>query len=98
MVFQETGEYAVQTQDVLEAHRQIIKHKLHMDTVDENISNLCGSYDKFLSYCNAVDFIDILQRVKTAFIVNKSANKVYQMPHQFVVIGRIMTAFEVRFS
>ena len=83
-------------QDVLEAHKAIMKYKLSMDE-DENsiISNLCAAYNTFLSHCNAVDFADVLQRVKTCVIVDSNVKDMLQISHQFVVIGKPKTQLEV---
>ena len=80
----------MQMQDVLETHQKIMKCKLSLEDDNEAISKLCAAYNKFLSYCNTVDFADILQRVKTCFIVDK-----FQISHQFVVVGKPKMQLEV---
>ena len=93
---QETGEFTVQMQDVLETHQSIMKCKLSLEDDNEAISKLCSAYNnKFLSYCNAVDFADVLQRVKTCFIVDSDAKDNFQTSHQFVVAGKPKTQLEV---
>ena len=86
----------MQMQDVLETHQNIMKCKLSLEDDNEtNISKLCAAYNKFLSYCNAVDFVDVLQRVKTCFIVDSDAKYKFQISHQFVVVGKPKTQLEV---
>ena len=85
----------MQMQDVLETHQKIMKCKLSLEDDNEEISKLCAAYNKFLSHCNAVDFADILQRVKTCFIVDSDAKDKFQISHQFVVVGKPKTQLEV---
>lgn len=86
----------MQLQDVLETHQNIMKCKLLMEDDDvETISKLCAAYNKFLSQCNAVDFADVLQRVKTCFIVDSNAKDTFQTSYQFVVVGKPKTQLEV---
>ena len=92
---QETGQFTVQLQDVFETHKNIMKFKISMDEGNEKISKLCAAYNKFLSHCNAVDFADVLQRVKTTFIVDSSVKDNFQTSHQFVVVGTPNTQLEV---
>ncbi|XP_015762098.1 PREDICTED: PCNA-interacting partner-like [Acropora digitifera] len=91
---QEKGEFTVQSKDVLEAHQNVMKYKLAMEDGDEEIARLCSEYNKFLSYCNAVDFVDILQRVKTCFIVDTDAKNNFQTLQQLVVVGKPNTQLE----
>mgnify|MGYP000338532322 FL=1 len=72
-----------------------MKYKLAMEDGDEEIARLCSEYNKFLSYCNAVDFVDILQRVKTCFIVDTDAKNNFQTLQQLVVVGKPNTQLEV---
>lgn len=94
---QETGEFAVKTQDVLEAHKAIMKCKLSLDedSNDTTVTKLCAVYNKFLLHCNAIDFVDVLQRVKTCFIVDSNVRDMFQTSHQFVVLGKPSTELEV---
>lgn len=83
-------------QDVLDTHKAIMKCKLSMDDDEDNkITKLCTAYNKFLSHCNAVDFADVLQRVKTCFIVDSNVKDLFQASHQFVVLGKPKTELEV---
>lgn len=86
-------------QDVLDTHKAITKSKLSMDDDDDDddgtITKLCTAYNKFLSHCNAVDFVDVLQRVKTYFIVDSNLKDMFQTSHQFVVLGKPKTDLEV---
>lgn len=84
-------------QDVLDTHKAITKSKLSMDDDDDDgtITKLCTAYNKFLSHCNAVDFVDVLQRVKTYFIVHSNLKDMFQTSHQFVVLGKPKTDLEV---
>ena len=92
----ETGEFTVKMQDVLDTHKAITKCKLSMDDDDDDtITKLRTAYNKFLSHCNAVDFVDVLQRVKTYFIVDSNLKDMFQTSHQFVVIGKPKTDLEV---
>lgn len=91
----EKGEFSVKLQDVFEAHKSIMKNKITMD--DDNESpKLVAAYNKFLSHCNAVDFADILQRVKTTFIVDSDVKDKFQTSYQFVAVGNPKTQLEVR--
>lgn len=94
---QETGEFAVKMQDVLEAHKAIMKCKLSLDedSNDTTVTKLCAVYNKFLLHCNAIDFADVLQRVKTCFIVDSNVRDMIQTSHQFVVLGKPNTELEV---
>jgi len=92
----------VKMQDVLDTHKAITKSKLSMDDDDDDndddddtITKLCTAYNKFLSHCNAVDFVDVLQRVKTYFIVDSNVKDMFQTSHQFVVLGKPKTNLEV---
>ena len=92
----ETGEFTVKMQDVLDTHKAITKCKLSMDDDDnDTITKLCTAYNKFLSHCNAVDFVDVLQRVKTYFIVDSNLKDMFQTSHQFVVLGKPKSDLEV---
>ena len=84
-------------QDVLDAHKAIKKSKLSMDDDDDDdkVTKLCTAYNKFLSHCNAVDFVDVLQRVKAYFIVDSNLKDMFQTCHQFVVVGKPKTELEV---
>lgn len=83
-------------QDVLEAHKAIMKYKLSLDEDEENtVTKLCAAYNKFLLHCNAVDFVDVLQRVKTCFIVDSDVRDMLQNSRQFVIIGKPKTELEV---
>lgn len=84
-------------QDVLDAHKTIMKSKLSMDDDDDGdtITKLCTAYNKFLSHCNAVDFADVFQRVKTYFIVDSNLKDMFQTSHQFVLFGKPKTELEV---
>jgi len=84
-------------QDVLEAHKAIMKSKLSMDDDDDDntFTKICTTYNKFLSHCNAVDFADVLQRVKAYFIVDSNLKDMFQTCHQFVVFGKPRTELEV---
>ena len=83
-------------QDVLDTHKAIMKCKLSMDDNDnDEVTKLCTAYNKFLSHCNAVDFADVLQRVKTCFIVDNNVKDMFQTSHQFVVLGKPKTELEV---
>ena len=83
-------------QDVLDTHKAIMKCKLSMDDNDNDaVTKLCTAYNKFLSHCNAVDFADVLQRVKTCFIVDNNVKDMFQTSHQFVVLGKPKTELEV---
>ena len=92
---QEKGEFSVKLQDVFEAHKSIMKNKITMDDDNES-SKLVAAYNKFLSNCNAVDFADILQRVKTTFIVDSDVKDKFQTLYQFVAVGNPKTQLEVR--
>ena len=84
-------------QDVLDTHKAITKRKLSMDDDDNDpVTKLCTAYDKFLSHCNSVDFADVLQRVKTYFIMDSNLKDIFQTSHQFVVFGKPKTELEVR--
>ena len=72
-----------------------MKYKLAMEDGDEGTARLCSEYNKFLSYCNAIDFVDLLQRVKTCFIMDTDAKNNFQTLQQFVVIGKPNTQLEV---
>lgn len=91
----ERGEFSVKLQDVFEAHKSIMKNKITMDDDNES-SKLVAAYNKFLSNCNAVDFADILQRVKTTFIVDSDVKDKFQTSYQFVAVGNPKTQLEVR--
>ena len=91
----EKGEFSVKLQNVFEAHKSIMKNKITID--DDNESpKLVAAYNKFLSHCNAVDFADILQRVKTTFIVDSDVKDKFQTSYQFVAVGNPKTQLEVR--
>ena len=96
LFFKETGEFAVKMHDVLEAHEEIMKYKLSMDEEENSISKLCTAYNKFLLYCNSVDFSDVFQRVKTCFIMDSNVKDMLQISQQFVVTGKPKTQLEVR--
>ena len=81
-------------QEVLDTHKAIMKCKLSMDD-DDTVTKLCTAYNKFLSHCNAVDFADVLQRVKTYFIVDSNLKDMFQTSHQYVVLGKPETELEV---
>lgn len=91
----EKGEFSVKLQNVFEAHKSIMKNKITMDDDNES-SKLVAAYNKFLSHCNAVDFADILQRVKTTFIVDSDVKDKFQTSYQFVAVGNPKTQLEVR--
>ncbi|XP_068747987.1 PCNA-interacting partner-like isoform X1 [Montipora capricornis] len=91
---QEKGEFTVQPKDVLETHQNIVKYKLSMEDGSGETAKLCSEYNKFLSHCNAVDFVDVLQRVKTCFIMDSDAKIKFQTVQQFVVVGRPKTQLE----
>lgn len=92
---QETGEFTVQMKDVLEMHQNITTYKLLMEDNAGTVARLCSAYNKFLSHCNAVDFADVLHRVKTNFIVDSNAKDKFQTGQQFVVVGKPKTQLEV---
>lgn len=92
---QETGEFTVQMKDVLQMHQNITTYKLLMEDNAGAVASLCSAYNKFLSHCNAVDFADVLHRVKTNFIVDMDAKDKFQTGQQFVVVGKPKTQLEV---
>ena len=82
-------------QDVLDTHKAIMKCKVSMnDDDDDTVTKLCTAYNKFLSHCNAVDFADVLQRVKTYFIVDSNLRDMFQTS-QYIVLGKPTTELEV---
>ena len=83
-------------QDVLDTHKAIMKFKLSLDD-DDTVTKLCTAYNKFLSHCNAVDFTDVLQRVKTYFIVDSNLRDMFQTS-QYIVLGKPTTELEVSVS
>ena len=85
----------MQPKDVLETHQNIVKYKLSMEDGTGETAKLCSEYNKFLSHCNAVDFVDVLQRVKTCFIMDSDAKIKFQTVQQFVVVGKPKTQLEV---
>lgn len=94
--FKEAGEFTVKLHDVLEAHKAVMNYKLSMDEEKNSISRLCTPYNTFLLHCNAVDFADVLHRVKTCLITDSNVKDMLQISQQFFVTGKPKTQLEVR--
>ena len=85
-------------EEVIEAHEEIAKSKLNFnsDLNGENV-DLKQDYKDFLCNCNAVDYADVVQRVKSCFNADESVRELYQTGFQYIIAGVPDTLVEVSF-
>ena len=83
-------------EEVIEAHEEITKAKLDSDLNEENV-DLKQDYKDFLCNCNAVDYADVVQRVKSCFNADESVRELYQTGFQYIIAGVPDTLVEVSF-
>jgi len=72
-----------------------MKNKLNGSSHIPELQDIANDYEKLLSHCNAMDYVDLIASVKGCITSDENLNHIYQRQN-YVICGSPTSMYEVR--